>query len=321
MNIGSVRLQNNVVLAPMAGITNLPFRLLARQFGCALAYTEMISVSGLVRESDKTFRYLATTTEDKPLGVQIFGADPDLCSEAAKIAAGCGADLIDINMGCPVRKVVKTGAGAALMLDVDRIGLILDKVRRAVSLPLTAKIRSGWHKDRINAVEVARRAEACGCDAITVHGRTARQGYGVKADWSIIADVKAAVGIPVIGNGDVNCAQDAIRMKEQTGCDGVMVGRGALGNPMIFAAISALMAGQPPPRALSAVEREELIKRHLELEIEYAGERSGVRTFRKHLLWYTKGLKGGASLRNSLASLSEKNTMLSVLHDFLSLQR
>ncbi|MEN6621981.1 MAG: tRNA dihydrouridine synthase DusB, partial [Smithella sp.] len=227
-------LSGKVFLAPLAGISNLPFRLIARSFGCALAYTEMISANGLIRNTEKTYEYLKTCAEDKPLGMQIFGADPQLMAKAACIAVEHGADLIDINMGCPVKKVVKTGAGATLMKDPNLVARIVAAVKKAIPVPVTVKIRSGWNRSSINAVEIARIAEDSGANAVTVHARTADQGYSGTADWQVIASVKEALRIPVIGNGDIWHPQDAVRMIEQTSCDIVMVGRGALGNPWIF---------------------------------------------------------------------------------------
>ncbi|MBN1662749.1 MAG: tRNA dihydrouridine synthase DusB [Deltaproteobacteria bacterium] len=317
MNIGSLSLKNTGILAPLAGITNFPFRILVREFGCALAFTEMISVNGLVRESDRTFRYLDTSSADKPFGVQIFGSDPDMCAEAARTVAERGADLIDINMGCPARKVVKTGAGAALMKNPPRARMIMESVRKAVSLPLTVKMRSGWDRDCANAVELAKMAEDCGCDAVIVHPRTAQQGFSGKADWAVIGQVKASVKIPIIGNGDIVAPEDAVRMRNMTNCDAVMVGRGALGNPMIFRGMASLFAGLPVPPALSIREREALIIRHLDMELAYEGETIGMKTFRKHLLWYTKGLPGGARLRNALGAMKKKEAMLNELHGFL----
>ena len=204
----------------------------------------MISANGLIRKTAKTYEYLKTCADDSPLGAQIFGADPRIMAQAACIVAESGVDLIDINMGCPVKKVIKAGAGAVLMKDPDRVARIVDAVKKAVKIPVTVKIRSGWTRGSINAVEIARIAEDCGADAITVHARTADQGYSGHADWKIIAAVKKAVKIPVIGNGDIRQPQDAVRMLQETSCDAVMVGRGALGNPWIFKGIVQALCGQ-----------------------------------------------------------------------------
>ena len=243
-NIIQTAAKKGALLAPLAGISNLPFRLIARAQGCALAYTEMISSNGLVRKTEKTYEYLKTSAEDRPLGVQIFGADPEIMAEAARIVADSGVDLIDINMGCPVKKVIKAGAGVILMKDPDLVARMIEAVKKAVKIPVTVKIRSGWNRSSINAVEIAQIAEDCGADAITVHPRTADQGYSGHADWKIIANVKKAVKIPVIGNGDIRQPQDAVRMLAETACDAVMVGRGALGNPWIFKGISQALNGQ-----------------------------------------------------------------------------
>jgi len=233
MNIGSLVVDPPVLLAPLAGISNLPFRVLNRRYGCALAFTEMISATGLVRNMRKTFRYLATAPEDRPLGVQLFGTDPGVLAAAAEIVAAHGADLIDLNMGCPVKKVVRTGAGAALMKNPALAFEIMKAVRRATGLPLTVKIRSGWSDRTVNALELARLAAEAGLDAVIVHPRTVAQGFGGRADWRIIADVKRELAIPVVGNGDIRHPRPyAARMRAETGCDGVMVGRGAPGEPL-----------------------------------------------------------------------------------------
>lgn len=321
MNIGGLSLKNEVFLAPMAGITNLPFRSIVRQFGCGLAFTEMISANGLVRGMEKTRRYLDSSPQDRPLGVQIFGQDPAVLARAARIVTdGGGADLIDINMGCPVKKVVRAGAGAALMKDPEQISCIVKAVRSATTLPLTVKIRSGWRRGEINALEVSRRAEDSGADAVIIHPRTADQGFGGAADWNVIAQVRKALRIPVVGSGDIRNPDDARRMLDTTGCAALMVGRAVLGNPWIFADILARLRGEsasPPALAL----REALIREHLEREIASRGEYCGTRDFRKHLLWYTKGLRNGARFRQLVGALSEQEPMLAELHSFfLSLQ-
>lgn len=306
-------IKGKAILAPLAGISNLSFRLIARSFGCALAYTEMISANGLIRNTSKTFEYLKTSPDDKPLGMQIFGATPDLLTQAATIAADRGADLIDINMGCPVRKVIKAGAGAILMKEPLLIARIVAVVKKAVAVPVTVKIRSGWNRSSINAVEIARIAEDSGADAITVHARTADQGYSGIADWTIIKAVKEAVHILVIGNGDIRKPQDAVDMIHQTSCDAVMVGRGALGNPWLFIGINQLMAGQPADYLPPLSQRYEMIKRHWSMEAETFGAKAATRNFRKHLLWYTRGLEGSAAFRQLVGALPDRESMLDQL--------
>lgn len=302
-------LQGRAFLAPLAGISNLPFRLIARSFGCALAYTEMISANGLTRNTEKTFEYLKTCAEDKPLGMQIFGADPQLMAQAACIVAERGAGLVDINMGCPVKKVIKAGAGAILMKDPGLVTRIISTVKKAVPIPVTVKIRSGWNRSSINAVEIARIAEESGADAVTVHGRTADQGYSGRADWKVIAAVKAALHIPVIGNGDIWQPQDAVRMVAQTSCDAVMVGRGALGNPWIFTGINQLLAGWSENCMPGLAQRYETIQKHWSMEADMCGTMAATRNFRKHLLWYTKGLEGSSRFRNLVSTLPDRESM------------
>lgn len=306
-------------MAPLAGITNLPFRLIARSQGCDGCFTEMISAAGLVRESEKTIEYLLSCPDDSPLGFQIFGAEPSIMAEAARYIAGRGPDLIDINMGCPVRKVVKSGAGAKLMKDPVLAGEIVAAVVRAVNVPVTVKIRAGWSRGSINAVEMARIVQDSGAAAVIVHGRTAEQGFSGHADWGIIADVKNAVKIPVIGNGDVWRPQDAIRMMGQTGCDAVLIGRGALGNPWIFQGIKQLSSGEESVWSPSVAERCRIIKKHWELEELHCGERLACRTFRKHLLWYTKGLPGSGRFRERVGKIKERGAMLEELDKYFAM--
>jgi len=306
-------IQGKALLAPLAGITNLPFRLIAREFGCRFCFTEMISANGLIRESSKTIEYLKTCPEDQPLGAQIFGADPALMAEAAKFVAGHHSDLIDINMGCPVRKVVKTGAGAMLMKDPLLAGKIIAAVVNAVDIPVTVKIRSGWSPESINAVEMGRIAEDAGAAAIIVHGRTADQGFSGHADWGVIAQVKRAVKIPVIGNGDIREPADALSMRSETGCDAVMVGRAALGNPWLFRGIDQLFNGVSGRYHPSLHERQTLIEKHWEMETQIYGRRIAGRTFRKHLLWYTKGLTGSGRFREKVGRMTDSREILSEL--------
>jgi nifR3 family TIM-barrel protein len=315
MKIGRLLLKNDVLLAPMAGITDLPFRTVVRAFGCGMAFTEMVSAIGLVRGMGKTSRYLDSSAVDRPLGVQLFGSDPPTLAAAARIAAEKGADLIDVNMGCPVRKVIKTGSGAALMRDPERAAALLRAVRLATDLPLTVKIRAGWRRGEANALDIGRIAEECGVDAVILHPRTVDQGFGGVSDWRLIAALKERLRIPVIGSGDVRGPEDAARMFRETGCDGVMVGRGALGNPWLIKNILTHLAGgavSPP----SLAEREEAIRHHLALAIDHYGEKVGTRDFRKHLLWYTKGLRGGAQFREAAGKITDQSAAWEALRDY-----
>jgi len=315
MKIGNLQLKNAIFLAPLAGITDLPFRTVVRSFGCGLAYTEMISAIGLVRKADKTLHYLASLPADRPLGVQIFGNDPGELAEAARIAEQHGADLIDVNMGCPVKKVTKTGAGAALMKDPILTAAIMRAVRNATGLPFTVKIRSGWNGRQVNALEIGKLAEDEGCDAVTIHPRTADQGYSGHADWQLIKRMKRHIRIPVIGNGDIRRPQDAVMMFQETGCDGAMIGRGSLGNPWLIAETLSLLGGTAllPP---TLEERAAIIIRHIELAVAFHGERAGVRDFRKHLLWYTKGLPGGSRFREAAGQISSREAAIAAMHDY-----
>jgi nifR3 family TIM-barrel protein len=306
LKIGSLPLANNLFLAPMAGVTNLPMRLLARECGAALGFTEMVSVNGLVREGQKSFDLLASTPGDRPLGIQIFGDDPELLAEGARLVEPYG-DLIDINMGCPVRKVVGTGAGSALMREPARVAAIVRAVRRATALPLTVKIRSGWQAGEENFPEIARIAAEEGCDAVTLHPRTRAQMFEGEAAWEQIATLKGLVSIPVIGSGDLFRAADVVAMLRRTGCDGAMIARGGLGNPWLFRESLALLDGKDPVPPTPA-ERHRVALRHLELFIGLAGERVALREMRKHLAWYAKGLPGAARFRtqvNHLATVAE----------------
>ena len=315
MKIRELELKNNVFLAPMAGITDLPFRTIARSFGCGIAFTEMVSATGLVRKAEKTLRYIESNPADWPLGVQLFGNDPQILAGSALIAEQCGADLIDLNMGCPVKKVTKTGAGAALMKDPLQARAVMREMRKATTLPLTVKMRSGWNVRQRNAVEIGKIAEDSGFDAITLHPRTVEQGYGGRSDWGLITELKEHVCIPVIGNGDIRTPQDAGAMLSVTGCDAVMIGRGALGNPwLITNTISYLRGGQSLFPSLS--EREAVILRHIDLAVDVFGEHVGIRNFRKHLLWYTKRLMGSARFREKAGQINNRDSAIKEMREY-----
>lgn len=297
LKIGGLVLPHNVVLAPLAGITNLPFRILCRRAGAALAFTEMVSVNGLVREGVKTLDLLKSSPEDRPLGIQLFGDTPESLAEAARMVEGYG-DLLDINMGCPVRKVVGTGAGSALLREPRKIGEIIRAVRAATRLPLTIKIRSGWHCGDDNFREIARIAEAEGCDAITLHPRSRSQMFSGHADWSQIARLKETVAIPVLGSGDLFSAGDCLDMLRETGCDGVMIARGSLGAPWIFRQVAELAAtGSVTP--VTNLQRVEAMQQHLELFCREVGESIAVREMKKHVGWYVRGFAGAADIRRA----------------------
>ncbi|HAR46926.1 MAG TPA: tRNA dihydrouridine synthase DusB [Nitrospiraceae bacterium] len=308
MSTRNVLQENPLVLAPMAGITDFPFRTICRELGAGLLFSEMISAEALIRNHSATQTMLRTGPAERPLVFQIFGGRPDSLAKAASMLSRSGADFIDINMGCPVPKVLKSGAGSALLKDMSRAREIMSAVVEASDLPVTVKIRLGWDAQSIIAVELAQAAEQAGIAAVTVHARTRSQGFSGHADWDMIKVVKSSVGIPVIGNGDVRSAEDARRMRDETGCDGVMIGRACQGYPWIFReARQYLSTGTllPPP---TPVERGALAIRHLRDMMDLLGEFIGVREMRKHLCWYTKGLHGGAEFRervNHLANVED----------------
>ncbi len=305
MKIGPLTLENPLVMGPMAGITDLPWRRIVRAAGCALVCSEMISANGLCHGSPKTHRMMASRRDEKPLSVQIFGSDPEPMARAARMVADAGADVLDINFGCAVRKIVKTGAGVALMRDPGRTREVLAAVRAAVNMPLTIKLRSGWDTSGRQALEIAAIAEECGVDALAVHPRSAAQGFSGKADWSVIRRIKETVGIPVIGNGDVRTADDALRMLEETGCDAVMVARGAVGNPWIFSQILALMAGRPP-ESVRLADRFALMTAYADACCEHYGEIHACRMLRSRLGWFVKGLPMAGRFRESIKHLSSR---------------
>lgn len=298
LQIGELSLPHNLMLAPLAGITNHVFRLICRQQGAALAFTEMVSVNGMVREGNKTLALLASSAADRPLAVQLFGDDPVLLAQAAEMAEEY-SDLLDINMGCPVRKVVASGAGSALLKDTARVAQIIRTVRKATRLPLTIKIRSGWHCGESTWQEVGRIAEAEGCDAITLHPRSRSQMFSGTADWQQIAKLKQTVTIPVIGSGDLFTPQDCQRMLSETGCDGLMIARGALGNPWIFRQTQELLTGKIMS-SVTVADRSAMAAQHLALFSAEAGEAIAVREMKKHLGWYIHGVSGASILRRDV---------------------
>ncbi|MBN1627411.1 MAG: tRNA dihydrouridine synthase DusB [Deltaproteobacteria bacterium] len=317
MKIGNIELKNRLMLAPMAGVTSLPFRMMARGMGADLVFSEMVSAMGLTLNSAKTLVLLKSHPSERPFAVQLFGSRPDAMARAACISAEAGADIIDINMGCPVKKVTKTGAGAFLMRDTNNAQEIVKAVRLSCRLPLTVKIRAGWSADRMNACEMARMMEDCGVDAISVHPRFATQGYSGKADWGLITRVKQEVSIPVIGNGDINSPSDALRMEKETGCDGLMIGRAAVRNPWIFRQILQLEKGLPVHEP-DLSERRSLIMEHYNFLTDVMEEHRAALRMRGLLLSYTKGLPGSGRFRDRFTKIKDVRSLMESMDDYFS---
>ncbi len=300
MKIGAIQLENPYILAPMAGVTDLPFRLLCMEQGAGLLCMEMISAKALQYKNKNTKALLSIHPEEYPVSLQLFGSDPVIISEMAKEIEELPFQILDINMGCPVPKVVKNGEGSALMKEPKLVWQIVRQTVRAIRKPVTVKIRKGFDDNHVNAVEIAKAAEDAGAAAIAVHGRTREQYYSGKADWEIIRQVKEAVSVPVIGNGDVTSGETALAMRRRTGCDGVMIGRGAQGNPWIFRELveydrTGLLSPRPSREEIKAA-----MLRHARLQIEFKGDYLGIREMRKHAAWYTKGMEGAAKLRDAM---------------------
>ena len=297
MKIGNVEIENSLALGPMAGVTDLPFRLLCKEQGCGMLYTEMVSAKAILYKNKNTNILLNIDKAEHPIAVQLFGSDPDIMAEiGAKVAEG-PCDFIDINMGCPVPKIVNNHEGSYLLTQPKLVEEILTKMVKAIKKPVTIKVRKGFKDGEIQAPEIARIAESCGVSAIAVHGRTREQYYSGKADWDVIKEVKEAVKIPVIGNGDIFSAKDAKAMKEYTGCDGLMVARGARGNPWIFREIKEYLENGNVIDKPTINDIREMIIRHAKMLVDYKGEYTGIREMRKHIAWYTAGLPHSAELR------------------------
>ena len=315
LKIGNVELENNILLAPMAGITDLPFRLICKEFGPGLVTTEMVSSKAILYDDSKTKKLMNIEGEKRPISMQIFGSDVDAMSYAAKYVSDI-AEIVDINMGCPAPKVTKNGDGSKLLLDLEKAKQVIEAVVQSSKVPVTIKIRAGWDKDNIVAEEVAKIAETAGVSAITIHGRTRDEFYSGKADLEIIKKVKQAVKIPVIGNGDIKDEESALEMFEKTGVDGIMIGRATIGNPWLFEKIIHYLKTGEKLHDRPLKEKLELIKRHLDLEVKEKGEYTAIREFRKHIAYYTKNLPNSSSFRNSVNTVETYTEFVQNINEY-----
>ncbi len=314
--LGKLPINGRVILAPLAGITDRVFRKICRENGAALCVTEMVSADGLVRNNQKTIDMIEIASVDRPLGVQLFGSDPEMLATAAKVAEDAGADLIDLNVGCPVRKVVKRGAGAALLDDLPRLTRMISGMVRAVKIPVTIKIRSGTHVEKPVAVEVGKMAEAEGSAAISLHPRSLSQAFSGKSDWNLIRELVGAVSIPVIGSGDIFAAEDAINMVKATGCHAVMVARGVMGNPHLIRQIDAGFRNKPIPNDLSSTDRLDALLVFFEMTVEAYGVPWGVRRMRTPITWYVKGMPGAAAFRRDIVRIDDPETVRNTVLEY-----
>ncbi len=318
LRIGNVTLENNLILAPMAGVTDLPFRILCKEQGAGLSCMEMVSAKAILYKNKNTKELLTIDKREHPVSLQLFGSDPEIISEIARQIEELPFDILDINMGCPVPKVVNNGDGSALMKQPLLAGKIIEKTAKAIQKPLTVKIRKGFDEDHVNAVELAHIAEECGAAAVAVHGRTREQYYSGRADWEIIRQVKEAVNIPVIGNGDLFTGEDVKKMERQTGCDGFMVGRGAQGNPWIFKQmLFYLETGKELPKP-SMEEMVRMMLRHAKMLIEYKGDYTGIREMRKHAAWYTGGYRNASKIRGKINEVESYQELCALFEEVLS---
>ena len=317
MKIGNVQLDNEVFLSPMAGVTDLPFRTICKEKGCGMLYTEMINAKALCYDDENTKKMLRMDKDEHPVAVQIFGSDPEFMGKAAIIMNQYPNEILDINMGCPAPKVIKNGDGSALMRNPKLAAEVLTAVVKNSEKPVTLKIRKGWDDDSVNAVEIAKIAEECGISALAIHGRTREQFYSGKADWDIIAEIKQAINIPVIGNGDVFEVEDAVNMLEKTKCDAIMIGRGAQGNPWIFNRINHYMkTGEILPEP-TLEEKITTAIRHMNLAVDEHGDSVAVREMRKHIGWYLKGLKNSAKYRDQINKITDYKEVIAMLEEYM----